>query len=91
MTGATDVTVVTELPEVMRYVLLSMLEVVEGVLRLLEVSEVMRSVLLCTLEVVEGELCLLRCLSRCDPLLLLVSSQLPKLRTIRMPPLTLAP
>ena len=57
MTVAMDVRDVTEMPEVMPYVLLCMLEVVVGVLRLLEVSEVpevMRSVLLCTLEVVEA-------------------------------------
>ena len=50
----------SEVPEVMRSVLLCMLEAVEGWLCLLEVSEVsevMRCVLLCILEAVEGGLC----------------------------------
>ena len=40
----------------MRFVLLCMLEVVEGELGLSEVLEVMRFVLLCTLEATEGRL-----------------------------------
>ncbi len=49
---------VLELPEVMRCALLRMLEVVEGVLYLLEVPETL-CMLLCMLEAVEGGLCLL--------------------------------
>jgi len=48
-------------PEVIRCVLLCMLEAVEGRLRLLEVPEVMRSVLLCLLEVPEVMRCVLLC------------------------------
>src|SRR6266496_3891735 len=53
---------VSEVPEVMRGVLLCMLEAVEGGLCLLEAMEVlqvMRCVLLCTLDAAEGRLCLL--------------------------------
>jgi len=52
---------VVEVPEVMRRVLLCMLEAVDGDLSLLEVLEVpavIRCVLLCTLEAVEGRLCI---------------------------------
>jgi len=42
-----DVRDVTEMPDVMRYVLLCMLEVVVGVLCLLDVPEAMRCVQLC--------------------------------------------
>ena len=54
-----------EVLEVMRCMLLSMLEAVEGglcsleVLKVLEVLQVMRRMLLCMLEAVEGGLCLL--------------------------------
>ena len=60
--------VLLEVLEVMRCVLLCMLEAVEGVLcslkllEVLEVPEVMRCVLLCMLEAVEGGLCLLEVL-----------------------------
>src|SRR6266480_3226414 len=53
-----DVLVVPNVPEVMRCVLLCMLEGVEGRLCLPEVPEVMRCVLLCMLEAVVGRLCL---------------------------------
>jgi len=48
--------------EVLRCVLLCMLEAVEGGLRLLEVPEVMRCVLLYMLEAVEGGRCMLKVL-----------------------------
>src|SRR6266480_3295717 len=48
--------------EVMRRVLLCMLEAVEGGLGVLEAPEAMRSVLLCMLEAMEGGLCLLETL-----------------------------
>ena len=51
------------MPEVIRYVLLCMLDVVEGRLCLLEAVEVMRRVL-CMPEAVEGELRLLEMLWR---------------------------
>ncbi len=57
------------LMEVMRRVLLWMLEVVE-VLEALEVIDVMRCVLLCTLEIVEGELCLLEVIDETRRMLL---------------------
>ena len=49
------------MPEVMRCTLLSMLEIVEGGLCVLEVPEVMRCVLLCMLEAVEVGLCCWGC------------------------------
>ncbi len=59
--------------EVMRCVLLCMLEAVDGELYLLEVLEMICRALLCMLEVVEDELCLLEALEvsevmRCVPL-----------------------
>ena len=49
-------------PEVIRCVLLCMLEVVEDELCLPKVTEAMRGMLLCILEAVEGRLCLLEVL-----------------------------
>ena len=46
-----------EVPEVMRRVLLCMLEAVEGGFCLLEIPEVIHSVLLCMLEAVDDGLC----------------------------------